>query len=58
MNRGELPTKLLSDSNWGALDHSSHASQLLSDKYLLFILHVYPMDSQYAYFTTLSQPVV
>ena len=25
MNRGELPTKQLSDSNWGAFDHASHA---------------------------------
>ena len=31
MNRGQLPTKYLSDSNWGAFDHASHAPQLLSD---------------------------
>ena len=24
MNRGQLPTKQLSDSNWGAFDHASH----------------------------------
>ena len=30
INGGQLPTKQLSDSNWGAFDH---ASQLLSDNY-------------------------
>ena len=31
MNRGQLPTKYLSDSNWDAFDHASHAPQILSD---------------------------
>ena len=35
MNRGQLPTKYLSDSNWGAFDHASHAPQLQSDNYYM-----------------------
>ena len=31
MNRGQLPEKQLSASNWGAFDHASHAPQLLAD---------------------------
>ena len=42
MNRGQLPTKWLSDSNWGALDHESHAPQLLSDNYYVHVcVHMY-----------------
>ena len=33
MNRGQLPAKQLSDSNWDAFNHASHAPQLLSDNY-------------------------
>ena len=33
MNRGQLPTNIISDSNWGAFDHASRAPQLLSDNY-------------------------
>ena len=35
VNRGQLPTKQLSDSNWGAFDHASHAPRLLSDNYYM-----------------------
>ena len=37
MNRGQLPTKFLSASNWGGFDHASHASQLLADNYCVYI---------------------
>ena len=35
MSRGQLPTKQLSASNWGAFDHASHEPQLLADNYYL-----------------------
>ena len=36
MNKGQLPTKQLSDSNWSVFDHASHAPQLLSDSYYVY----------------------
>ena len=33
MDRGQLPTNQLHDINWGALDHASHAPQLVSCNY-------------------------
>ena len=33
MNGGQLPTNQLHDINWGALDHASRASQLMSCNY-------------------------
>ena len=36
MNRGQLPIKQLSASNWGAFDHASHAPQLLADNYYVY----------------------
>ena len=36
MNIGQLPTNQLHNINWGALDHASHAPQLMSCNYYLY----------------------
>ena len=35
MDGGQLPTNQLHDINWGALDHASHAPQLMSCNYYI-----------------------
>ena len=37
---GQLPTKWLSDSNWGEFDHASHSPQLQSDNYYVHYIIV------------------
>ena len=53
MNGGQLPTNQLHDINWGALDHASHAPQLISCDYYVRVcvcvcvcacIHVYTFE--------------
>ena len=37
MNGGQLPTNQLHDINWAALDHASHAPQLMSCNYYVCV---------------------
>ena len=37
MNGGQLPTNQLHDISWGALDHASHAPQLMSYNYCVCV---------------------